>query len=237
MCPIISLSIFARMVHRRAELISYLEQFLTERRKKRLQEVLDERTAHLRIVLEDVYQAHNASAVLRSCDCFGVQHVHFIENRNTIRVSDDVAMGSSSWLTLHRHREKERNTRQALENLRAAGYRIVVTTPHKESYTPAHLPLTQKTALIFGTEMQGASREAMEMADDYLRIPMFGFTESFNISVSAALCMYELSRRIRKEVADWHLPDEEKEDVYLQWVRASLEHGELLERNFLNGKK
>lgn len=219
------------------ELITYLEQFITEKRKLRLREVLVQRTAHLQIVLEDIYQSHNASAVLRSCDCFGVQHVHFIENRNSLKVNEDVAMGSGNWLSIHRYRNNEDNTRTALESLKNAGYRIVVTTPHRRSYQPANLPVQQKTALVFGTEMQGATSVAMEMADDYLCIPMFGFTESFNVSVTAALCMYELTGRIRNSVSNWQLSQQEQEEIYLSWLKNSIEQGELLARDFLQKKK
>src|SRR4051812_16196545 len=160
------------------ELTEYLLTFVSEKRKQRFDEVLKNRTGHLRIVLENIFQAHNASAVLRSCEAFGIQYVHFIENRNRMRISDDVAMGSSNWLTVKRHNEQDNNTRQALQELKDQGYRIVVTTPHKNDVTIDKLPVDKKLALVFGTELDGVSEEVMSMADEYVKIPMLGFTES-----------------------------------------------------------
>jgi tRNA (guanosine-2'-O-)-methyltransferase len=218
------------------ELIAYLTQFISEKRKQRFDEVISHRTDHLRIVLEDVYQGHNASAVLRSCDCFGVQHVHFIENKNNLKISADVAMGSSNWLTIHRHRGEEKNTRNTLLALKAQGYKIVATTPHKNDYTIDTLPVNDKMALVFGTEIDGITPEVFELADEFVKIPMYGFTESFNISVCAALCMYELTTRIRKEVKGYLLTEEERTDVYLEWLKTSIDSSEGLIENFAKAK-
>lgn len=219
------------------ELIDYLSSFIADRRKTRMDEVIAQRTDHLRIVLENVYQAHNASAVLRSCDCFGIQNVHFIENRNRLRISDDVAMGSSNWLTIERHNQKENNTADALRHLKSLGYRIVATTPHKNDFTIDTLPVDNKMALVFGTEIDGISQDVFDMADEFVRIPMYGFTESFNVSVCAALCMYELTTRIRKTVPDYLLSEEEQINVYFEWLRGSVEHGDALVRKFLQDRK
>ncbi|MBX3163467.1 MAG: RNA methyltransferase [Bacteroidetes bacterium] len=218
------------------ELINYLSSFISEKRKARFDEVIEQRTGHLQIVLENMYQAHNASAVLRSCDCFGIQHVHFIENRNHLRISDDVAMGSSNWLTIHRHRGTENNTRETLQQLKNEGYRLVATTPHEKDCLISELPVDKKLALVFGTEIDGISQDVYDMADEFVRIPMFGFTESFNVSVSAALCMYELTTRIRKSVPNYLLSQEERTDVYLEWLKTSVEHSEALIKKFLSSK-
>ncbi len=220
------------------KLIDYLTGFISERRKARFDEVISNRTDHLRIVLEDIYQGHNASAVLRSCDCFGIQNVHFIENLNNMQISADVAMGSSNWLTIHKHRGSENNTRDTLMALKRSGYRIVATTPHKNDFTIDKLPVDKKTALVFGTEIDGISATVFELADDFVKIPMFGFTESFNISVCAALCMYELTSRMRKEVPDYLLTDEERTDVYLDWLKTSIDSsGGLIENYYKNLSK
>jgi tRNA (guanosine-2'-O-)-methyltransferase len=219
------------------ELINYLNSFMSEKRQQRFREVLSHRTAHITLLLENLYQAHNASAVLRSSDCFGIQHVHFIENRNHLRISDDVAMGSSNWLTIHRHNQAENNTVSAIQELKKQGYRIVATSPHKNDYTLHELPVDKKFALVFGTEIDGISQDVINHADDFVRIPMFGFTESFNVSVSAALCMYELTTRIRQTVADYRLSVEEQTDVYLEWLKTSVDHSEALIRDFLHKKK
>lgn len=218
------------------ELIKYLVDFISEKRKQRFDEVISHRTKHLRIVLEDLYQAHNASAVLRSCDCFGIQHVHFIENKNSMKISADVAMGSSNWLNIHKHNLPDNNTRDALSELKKQGYRIVATTPHTNSYTIDQLPVGAKLALVFGTEIDGISESVYELADEFVKIPMYGFTESFNISVCAALCMYELTTRIRKEVPDYLLSEEERADVYLEWLKTSIDSSDGLIKNYLASK-
>jgi len=219
------------------KLIEYLTQFISEKRKQRFDEVIANRTNHIRIVLEDVYQGHNASAVLRSCDCFGIQNVHFIENKNNMKISADVAMGSSNWLSIHKHNGSGDNTRETLMHLKSIGYRIVATTPHKNDYTIDKLPIDKKTALVFGTEIDGISETVFELADDFVKIPMYGFTESFNISVCAAICMYELTTRMRTDVKDHLLSETERTDVYLDWLKISIDSSEGLIEGYLTSSK
>ncbi len=218
------------------ELINYLSGFISEKRKKRFDEVISHRTGHIRIVLENLYQAHNASAVLRSCEAFGLQHVHFIENRNHLRISDDVAMGSSNWLSIHRHRETDNNTLDAINQLKSKGYRIVATTPHENDQTIDQLPIDKKLALVFGTEIDGISEDVYKQADEFVKIPMYGFTESFNISVCAALCMYELSTRLRKTSLNYLLDEDEKTNIYLDWLKTSVEKSDALIKDYLQKK-
>lgn len=216
------------------ELGDYLEQFVSETRLARFEEVLSHRMDHLRVVLENVYQEHNASAILRSCDCFGIQNVHFIENKNRLRISDDVSMGSHKWLNVHRHNAKEQNTVDTLRELKAKGYRIVATTPHKDDCTIDVLPVDRKLALVFGTELDGITKEVYDEADEFVKIPMYGFTESFNVSVCAALCLYELSTRIRKSVPDYLLPEEERAETYFNWLKTTVDKSEALIEDYLS---
>lgn len=213
-------------------LTQYLEGFVSERRLNRLQEVLSERTDHLTIVLEDVYQAHNFSAVLRSADIFGVQTVNFIENRNQYKISEDVAMGSTQWLTLNRYQKNDNNTRKCLQDLKDKGYKIAATSLHKNSITLQDIDISQPTAIVFGTELTGISKDVEEMADEFIKLPMYGFTESFNISVCAALCMYELTTRLRKEVSNYHLNETEKQLVYLDWLKATVRKSDAIIKEF-----
>lgn len=215
-----------------AALTTYLEGFVSERRKARLKEVLDERTNHLTIVLEDVYQSHNFSAVLRSADIFGIQSINFIENRNKYKISEDVSMGSTQWLTLNRFQKHENNTKACLTDLKAKGYKIVATSLHKNSVTLQELNITQPIALVFGTELTGITQDVEDMADEFVKLPMYGFTESFNISVCAALCMYELSTRIRKELPNFRLSELEKKDIYPEWLKASIRKHDLIIKEF-----
>ncbi len=215
-------------------LTEYLEGFVSERRKGRLHEVLNQRTAHLAVVLEDVYQSHNFSAVLRSADIFGVQHINFIENRNKLKISEDVSMGSTQWLSLNRYQHHENNTKQCLTDIKAKGYKIVATSLHKNSITLQELDIKQPIALVFGTELTGISQDVEEMADEFIKLPMYGFTESFNISVCAALCMHDLSTRIRNEIPNHFLKDEEKADIYIEWLKASIRKHDLVIKDFDN---
>ncbi|MEE4175902.1 MAG: RNA methyltransferase [Bacteroides sp.] len=214
-------------------LIEFLSGFMTPTRRERILQVLSQRTRYLTVVLEDIYQSHNANAVLRSCECFGIQDVHIIENRNEYEVNPDVSMGSTKWLDLQRYNQLGNNTRACLENLRSKGYTLVATSPHENKYSPATLPLDKPVALLFGTELEGLTAEAIDMADTFLCIPMAGFTESFNISVSAAICLYELSSRIRSSQFPWALPEAERDALHLQWVKASVKSADFLIERFL----
>lgn len=204
------------------KIIEYLSKLMTEERWNGFKRVIEGRTRHVTVVLEDLYQPHNASAVLRSCDCFGVQDVHIIENTHEFQVSPDVALGSSKWLSMHRYNRIEHNTLNAYNALRDAGYMIVATSPHADDCMIDELPIDKKLALVFGTEKEGLSKVAMENADCFAKIPMYGFTESFNISVSAALSLFSVTERVRKSNIDWHLTEEESVDIMFKWVKESV---------------
>lgn len=217
----------------RRRLLEYLETLITENRKQKFGEVLAGRTRHITIVLEDIFQPHNASAVLRTCDCFGIQDVHIIENKNKYEVNPDVALGSSKWLSLYKYNHSENNTAACLNHLKEQGYRIIATTPHQDDYTPATLPLDPKFALVFGTELDGLTPTAMDLADGFVKIPMFGFTESLNISVSAAIFLHTLSNRLRERDNSWHLSEEEYLKVRLEWALQSVKRSDLIAAEFL----
>lgn len=218
------------------QLVDYLSGFMTTRRNDLFRRIAGQRTRYITVVLEDIFQSHNASAVLRSCECFGIQDVHFIENKFQYELNPDIALGSWKWLTLNRHAEATENTTECLRKLKARGYRIVATSPHKQDTTPDKLDLDKgKVALVFGTELDGLSGEALAMADEFVRIPMVGFTESFNISVSAALCIYQLSDRLRKSSLDWQLNDDETTSLLLGWMRNSIRMSRSLENKFVEG--
>jgi tRNA (guanosine-2'-O-)-methyltransferase len=214
-------------------LLSYLSGFLTERRFTRFREVLEYRTRYVTVALEDIYQPHNASAVLRTCDGFGVQDVHIIENRNTYRVNPDVALGSSQWLNLIKYNRSENNTAEAIHNLRSRGYRVVATTPHRDDVRLEDLDLAAgPLAFLLGNELDGLSETAIEEADVHMRIPIYGFVESFNISVAAAIIIHHTTLALRRRDLAWQLAEEEKEAILLEWVRRSIPRREALEREY-----
>jgi tRNA (guanosine-2'-O-)-methyltransferase len=219
------------------DLISYLSGFVTPERKQKFETVAKERTRYATLVMEDMFQTHNISAVLRSCDCFGVQDVHVIENRNEYVENPEVAMGASKWLDVHRYSKRDNNTINTLRNLKSQGYRIVATTPHTDDVLLNDFDVSKgKFALVFGTEREGITDDVRAEADEFVRIPMYGFTESFNISVSAALCLQHIAESIRKEGVDWPLTANEQDELVLKWLRSNIKNVALVEERFLNSK-
>jgi len=219
------------------EILTFLSSYLTDNRKQLFDKIIQYRTRYITVVLEDIYQPHNASAVLRSADLTGIQDIHIIENRNRYEVNPEVAMGSSKWLNLVKYNKSKENTLEAYDVLRKQGYRIVATTPHAEDKNPDEISLDGKIALVFGTELKGLSETAIQNADEYLRIPMYGFTESYNISVSAALTLFTLTEKLRKSDISWQLSKDEKLDILLEWTRRSIKRSELIEKEFLQRLK
>ncbi len=215
-------------MNRQKELLNYLLSFVTENKRQKMQQVLSDRTRYVTIVLEDVFQPHNASAALRSCDLFGVQDVHIVESNYNFKSVSAVSMGSAKWLDLHRYD----SINACVKTLKNNGYKIIATTPHTDACHLPDLSLNQKIALLFGTEKDGLTKEAMNLADGFVKIPMFGFTESFNISVSVALCLYHVSHTLRASDIDWHLSEQETQEIMLSWVRRILESADVLEREF-----
>ncbi|MDY7028734.1 MAG: RNA methyltransferase [Spirochaetota bacterium] len=216
-----------------SRLIAYLSSFVTPERLHKMRSVLAERTRYITVALEDIYQPHNASAVLRSCDGFGIQDVHIIENRNTYEVNPKVELGTKQWLSLTRYNRSEENTSAAVESLRKRGYRIVATSPHARDVNLEEFDLSRgKAAFFFGNELDGLSRLLLDSADEYMKIPMFGFVESFNISVSCALTLHHLVHSLRASDIDWHITEAEHEVLLLQWLRNSIKNCETIERKF-----
>ena len=203
--------------------IEILKKFVTEERFAKFLKVLEYRTRYVTVVLEDIYQPHNASAVLRSCELFGVQDIHIIENRNKYNPNPDVAVGASKWLNLIKYNGKENNTIDAIKELKAQGYRIVATTPHRNDTELKEFDVERgKFALVFGSEMPGITDTVFENADEFLRIDMYGFTESFNISVSVAIILHYLIEKLHKSEINWILSQEEKQEILFNWLKNSV---------------
>jgi tRNA (guanosine-2'-O-)-methyltransferase len=216
------------------KLLKHLKGFVTKERSRKIEEIAGLRTKYISVVLEDIYQSQNASAVLRSCECFGIQDVYIIENRNAYQVNPDVVLGANKWLNLHRHNSPdENNTASTITKLRNAGYRIIATSPHANDKKLEDFDLSAgKTALFFGNELEGLSDEIINSADEFLKIPMYGFTESFNVSVSVAIILHFLSFQLRNSGIHWQLSASEKTDLQLQWLKKSIKESELIEKNF-----
>lgn len=221
------------------ELIEHLASYLTPNRQALFNSVLKQRTRYLTVVLEDIFQPQNASAVLRTCDCFGIQDVHIIENRNDFEVDREVAMGASKWLSLKKYNQLEQNSLEAIRQLKASGYRIVATSPHINDQELHNFDMNKgKAALVFGSELPGISEIIKNEADEFLKIPMYGFTESFNISVSAAIILHHLTLKMKQDPAiEWNLSQEEQQEIKLEWIRRSIKRSELIEQRFRENRK
>ncbi len=220
------------MSKEKLDLLAYLEEFITENRKNGFERVLANRTNHLTIAMEDVYQLHNTSAVMRSCEVFGIQQLHVIEERFGKRIDKEIALGAEKWVDINRHA----SVQDCIDNLKASGYQIIATTPHNDSCMLDEFDITKKSALFFGTEKLGLSKEVMEQADSFLKIPMVGFTESLNISVSAAIVIQDLTNRLRKSGINWKLTEEEKLDKKIDWTRKSIKDIDFVESRYFAKK-
>lgn len=212
------------------KLYELLGDFISENKRGLFERIAPMRTRHVTVVLEDIYQSQNASAVLRTCDLVGVQDIHVIEKRNNYKIDSQVALGSSQWVDVIPYRKHEDNTLACMQALRAKGYRIIATSPRGDTSTPESIDLTRPMAFCFGTELTGLSDAIIEGADEHLRIPMHGFTESYNISVSAAITLYTVMERLRNSDIKWRLSESESLALRLQWVRTALQSSDLIEQ-------
>ncbi len=200
------------------QLLTYLEEFITIERKERFLKILEARTKFITVAIEDVFQMHNASAVIRSCEVFGIQTAHVIEDRFGKRLDKNIAMGAQQWVDVERYE----NTKSCVSHLRGEGYQIIATTPHIDSCLLETFEVDKKSALFFGTEKEGLSEEVMQEADGFLKIPMVGFTESLNISVSAAIILQYLTTKLKQQELPWQLSDSEKLEKRLDWTKKSI---------------
>jgi tRNA (guanosine-2'-O-)-methyltransferase len=198
--------------------LEYLENILTENRKERFLSVLKNRTRHFTVAVEDVFQMHNTSAVMRSCEVFGIQELHVIEQRFGKRIDKEIAMGAQKWVDINAFD----SITGCLDNLQSRGYQIIATTPHEDDCLLEDFDISKPSALFFGTERDGLSEEILKRADGFLKIPMVGFTESLNISVSAAIIIQNLTERLRKSNIQWQLSEDEIIEKRLQWAKNTI---------------
>ncbi|TWT47093.1 tRNA (guanosine(18)-2'-O)-methyltransferase [Thalassoglobus neptunius] len=215
----------------------FLNEFLTPNRRQRIAEVLDQRIASLALMLFDVYQSHNASAVLRSCDAFGVQDVYVVEQEKEFSPNRDIARGSDRWLTIQRDSGPGAMER-SLASLDQNGFRLVAMVPESSgSQTVASLPVEENLVLAFGTEKTGLPEEIIERAEYRAYLPMYGFVESCNVSVAAALAMQELGAKVRNSRQEWQICSERKRKLMLDWTKKSIPNVAAIEKRFRSSWK
>jgi tRNA (guanosine-2'-O-)-methyltransferase len=213
--------------------LAYLEDFLTENRKERFLEVLKNRTNHFTVAVEDIFQFHNTSAVMRSCEVFGIQELNIVEQRFGKDIDKEIAMGAQKWVDINKYD----TIGNCIDTLKEKGYQIIATTPHNDSCLLHEFDVTKKSALFFGTEKEGLSEEVMSKADGYLKIPMVGFTESLNISVSAAIIIQDLTNRLRQSNVNWQLSDDEILEKRLLWAKNTIKDIKRIEERYYSEKR
>jgi tRNA (guanosine-2'-O-)-methyltransferase len=210
--------------------LDYLEGFLTDNRKTRFEEVLAQRTKHFTVVVEDIFQLHNTSAVMRSCEVFGIQELNIIEHRFGKKIDSEIAMGAQKWVDI----KKFSTIQNCIDTMKNNGYQIIATTPHDDSCLLHEFDITKPSALFFGTEKEGLSQEVMQQADGFLKIPMVGFTESLNISVSAAIIIQDLTTRLRSSDIRWQMTAEERLEKRLDWAKNTIKDIKRIEERYFS---
>lgn len=210
------------------KLLEHLESYLTEQRLERFNKVVSQRTKHFTVATEDVYQLHNTSAVIRSCDVFGIQEINIVEERNTKRIDREIAMGAQKWVDLNRFNSVE----NCINKLKQNNYQIVATTPHTNDCLLNEFDVTKKSCFFFGRETEGLSQEVIDNADCFLKIPMFGFTESLNISVSAAIILQHVTTKLKQTNINWQLTPEEQQEKRLDWCKKTIKSYEDITTRF-----
>lgn len=211
------------------ELLQAFYELIPEVKSQLFEEIASKRTRYLTVLLEEIFQEHNASAVLRSCDCFGIQELHVVESKNQYKVQRDIARGAGRWVDLYNYNEGPAPLLDAVSKLKSRGYKIAALTPDA-ALSIFDLPLDQPVALSFGTEWEGISDEIREIADYQVSIPMVGFTESFNVSVSVALTLQALRQRLIESDINWKLNEEDQTEIKLKWCQRYMRNGDVVRR-------
>lgn len=207
------------------ERIEYLAQFMLPERLATLQRAVANRTKYMTLLAENMFHPQNASALVRHCEAFGVQNLYTVQTLCKFNPNVDIVRGTDKWIDIHRHN----STAEALAALKSEGYRIIATTPHRESCTPESFDVTKgKFAIVMGTEKTGISDEVMAAADEFMRIPMCGMVESLNVSACAAIIVYMLSERMRHEVEGWQLTEQEQTKTLYKWIVQTVKDAEPL---------
>jgi tRNA (guanosine-2'-O-)-methyltransferase len=209
-----------------------LEEFyklIPEEKGQLFDTIAANRTNYLTVVLEEIFQEHNASAIIRTCDCFGIQELHVIEKENQYKVQRDIARGANKWVDMFNYNLGNDPIRDCFTALKKRGYRLAALTPDATE-TIETISLDQPIALVFGTEWEGISETVRNEVDTQIKIPMYGFTESFNVSVSVALTLQALRRRLETEQIDWRFSEEMQTLIKLRWCQKYMRNGDVVRK-------
>ncbi|WP_369826933.1 TrmH family RNA methyltransferase [Geobacillus sp. 46C-IIa] len=194
-------------------------EMILPKRLKRMYDVLNERTRYITVLMEAVDDPHNQAAVLRTAEAFGVQDVHIVTGKAPFSPNRLVTRYADQWLTLHRKPDIE----TAIGDLKRQGYQVYASYLGEGAIPLSDLNVSKPTVLLFGNEHSGVSEEALCLADGTFIIPMYGFVQSFNISVAAALALYDVTERARRQAGKrYYLSLEERKALYEQWMWQTL---------------
>lgn len=222
----------------RQALLAHMDTFLTDARRDRLTSVLDNRTTHFCVAMEDLYYERNSGAIIRTADGYGIQNIHVIEPANSFKakVTNIISKGAEKWVNKTQHDNLENGPMGCINHLREQGYQIVATSPHVNGHTIHNFDISKKSAFFLGAEKTGISKQVMDAADDYISMPIYGFTESYNVSVANAILLHELTNRLRKSDIDWHLSEKERATIMLDWTMKSVVSSHHIALQFMEEK-
>lgn len=212
------------------DIFDYLKQFLTEERLNKIEHFSQESSDFVLPVMEDIYQYRNAAAIVRSVEACGFHHVIALEEENVFNPNLKVTKGAETWVQV----EKMPSNLNALLEIKKRGYKILAVSPEKNATLLPDYEVKEPIALVFGTELEGVSNEILDFADETLAIPMYGFTKSFNVSVAAAICMYELKQKLISSDLDYKLSEEKLLRMKIRWSVNSIRSGEEILKKYLS---
>lgn len=211
------------------ELYEYLKEFLTEDKLKKIENLVNFRTEFVVPVIEDIYQFRNAAAIVRSMEAFGFQSLYALQNRNEFSPETTVSRGADKWIDIN----YMSSGLESLIKIKEKGYQMVAVSPEKNAIPIHDFIIDKPTALIFGTEFKGVTKQTLNFADYSLSIPMKGFTESLNVSVAAGICFYEFRKQLERSKLDWKISDERKINLKTQWAINSISSGKEIAEYYL----
>lgn len=212
-----------------AKTFEYLKQFLTDERLRKIDHFSPESSDFVLPVMDDVYQFRNAAAIIRSVEACGFHKVVAMEEENVFDPNLTVTKGAETWVEV----EKMPKNIDSLQKIKDRGYKILAVSLEKNAVMLPDYQITEPIALVFGTEMAGVSEEVIDFADETLAIPMFGFTRSFNVSVAAGICMYELKQKLINSNIDYKLSDEKLLKMKIRWAVNSMQSGQQIFQKYL----
>lgn len=211
------------------QIYDYLKNFLTDERLSKIEHFAPESSDFILPVIEDIYQFRNAAAIVRSVEACGFHKVVALQEDNTFEPNLRVTKGADTWVEVER---LPRNM-ESFQHIKDRGYKMVAVSLEKNAKFLPEYEITEPIALVFGTEMQGVTEEILDFADETLAIPMYGFTRSFNVSVAASICMYELKQKLIKSNIDYKLNEEKLLQMKIRWAVNSIKSGQQIYDRFL----